>query len=89
MRSVLAALPLVLACLPMHAGSMQVRVSDEVRKPIAGFDYSDMPAFTGDKVAHEVKWGGKSLDDLKGKIIRLEFLLKGADLCTFRTGTAD
>jgi hypothetical protein len=79
----------LLANADAHAGSMQVRASDELRKPIPGFDYGDMPAFTGDKIAHEVKWGGKSLDDLKGKVIRLEFLLKDADLYTFRAAKAD
>ena len=67
-----------------HAGEMKVRVSDELRKPIAGFDYDDAPPFTGDSVAHEVKWNGKSLDEMKGKVIRLEFQLKDADLYTFR-----
>ena len=68
---------------------MRVRVSDELRKPIAGFNYDDMPAFNGDSVAHEVKWKEKSLDNLKGKVIRLEFLLKDADLYTFRAAKAD
>ena len=67
-----------------HAGKLQVRVSDELRKPIKGFDYGDAPAFTGDSVAHEVRWGGRSLDELKGQIIRLEFQLHDADLYTFR-----
>ncbi len=67
-----------------HAGEMKVRVSDELRKPIADFDYDDMPAFKGDSVAHEVKWNGKSLDELKGKVVRLEFQLHDADLYTFR-----
>ncbi len=70
-----------------HSGEMQVRVSDELRKPIAGFDYSDAPAFTGDSTAHEMKWKGGSLDALKGKVIPLEFQLKDADLYTFRAGT--
>lgn len=65
-------------------GEMKVRVSDELRKPITGFDYDDMPAFNGDSVKHEVKWNGKSLDDLKGRGIRLEFQLHDADLYTFR-----
>ena len=69
-----------------HAGEMKVRVSDELRKPVKGFNYDDMPAFNGDSVAHEVKWNGKSLDELKGKVIRLEFQLKDADLYTFRAG---
>jgi hypothetical protein len=46
-------------------------------------------AFAGDKVAGEVAWKGGSLDALKGKAIRLEFLLKDADLYTFRAATAD
>ena len=64
-------------------GELRVRVSDELRKPARGFNYDDMAAFTGDSVAHEVKWGGRSLDEFKGKVIRLEFLLKEADLFTF------
>lgn len=64
-------------------GELRIRVSDERRKPITGFDYDDMPAFTGDSVRHEVKWGGKSLDELNGRVIRLEFQLHDADLYTF------
>lgn len=69
-----------------HAGELKVRVSDELRRPIKGFDYDDAPAFTGDNVAQEWKWNGQSLDQLKGKVIRLEFQLKDADLYTFRAG---
>jgi len=67
-----------------HPGEMRVRVSDELRKPIPGFNYDDMPAFTGNSVAQEVTWKGGSLATLKGKVIRLEFQLKNADLYTFR-----
>jgi len=67
-----------------HAGELKVRVSGDRRKPLPGFDYSDCQPFTGDSVAHEVKWGGKSADELKGQVIRLEFQLKDADLYTFR-----
>ncbi len=67
-------------------GEMRVRVSDELRKPIPGFDYSDAPAFSGDSVAHQVKWNGKSMNDLKGRVVRLEFHLRAADLYTFRAG---
>lgn len=67
-----------------HAGSLTVRVSDELRKPQPGFDYADCEAFKGDKVAHEVTWQGKSLDAFAGKVIRLEFQLRDADLYTFK-----
>ena len=67
-----------------HAGEMKVRVSDELRKPVAGFNYDDMPFFKSDAVSQEITWKGGSLDALKGKVIRLEFQLKDADLYTFR-----
>jgi hypothetical protein len=69
-----------------HEGELKVRVSDELRKPLAGYDYTDCQPFTGDRVAHEVEWNGKTLDTLKGRVIRLEFLLTNADLYTFRAG---
>lgn len=65
-------------------GELQVRVSDERRKPLEGFDYDDCEPFRGDSVAHEVKWGGKSLDALEGRVIRLEFFLRNVDLYTFK-----
>ncbi len=65
-------------------GELRVRVSDELRRPIEGFNYDDSGAFSGDSVAHEVSWKGQSLEALKDRVIRLEFLLKDADLYTFR-----
>jgi len=67
-----------------HQGELKVRVSDELRKPLPDFDYADCNAFTGDGAAHQVTWKGKAIDSLKGQVIRLEFLLKDADLYTFR-----
>jgi hypothetical protein len=67
-----------------HAGELKVRVSDEGRKPIAGFNYDECTALTGDGVAQAVRWGERSLDELSGRTIRLEFYLRDADLYTFR-----
>lgn len=41
-------------------------------------------AFSGDAVNHEVKWKSGKVESLKGRIIRLEFFLKDADIYTFR-----
>jgi hypothetical protein len=68
-----------------HEGELKVCVSDELRKPLPGFDYADCIAFTGDSVAHEITWRKKTANSLKGQIIRLEFQLKDADLYTFRS----
>ena len=65
-------------------GELTVRVSDELRRPLEGFDYEDCQTFTGDGVSQEVTWDGRSTDALKGRAIRLEFLLRDADLYTFR-----
>lgn len=67
-----------------HEGELRVRVSDVARKPIAGFNYDDGPTFQGDSVSQTIRWRDRSLDDLKGQVVRLEFLLKNADLYTFR-----
>ena len=48
-----------------------------------------MSAFTGDSVALDVRWGGRSIDELKGKVIRLEFQLRDADLYTFRAAAGE
>ncbi len=65
-------------------GEVKVRVSDELRKVTPGYDYDDCEPFTGDSVAHPVKFKGGSLDALKGRTIRLEIFLRNADLYTFR-----
>lgn len=67
-----------------NGGEIKVRVSDAKRKPIPGYNYEDGKAFTGGSTAHVVQWNGKSLADLKGREVRLEFYLKEADLYTFR-----
>lgn len=66
------------------AGEVQVRVSDAARRPIEGFDYVDTQPFEGDAVAHVVRWGERSLDELRGEELRLEIFLRDADLYSFR-----
>lgn len=65
-------------------GELRVRVSDATRKVVPGLDYSDCQVFQGDGTAHPVTWGGRSLEALAGKELRLEFFLRAADLFTFR-----
>jgi hypothetical protein len=65
-------------------GLLRMRVSDKDRRPTVGFDYDDCQPFHGDGTAHDVTWGDRSLDTLQGRIIRLEFFLRNAELYTFR-----
>lgn len=65
-------------------GDVAVRISDANRRVVPGFDYSDGEPFTGDDVRHRYCWGKRSLDELRGQEIRLEILLRDADLYTFQ-----
>jgi hypothetical protein len=67
-----------------HEGELSVRLSDERRKVLPGFDYDDCLTFQGDEVAHQVSWQEASIESLAGKVIRLEIFLKNADIYTFR-----
>lgn len=67
-------------------GELKVRVSDMKRRPIEGFDYGQSDVFTGDAIRTEIRWQGRSLDELKGRELRLEFQLRDADLYTFLAG---
>lgn len=69
-------------------GALSVRVSDELRRPIDGFDYPDCQVFRGDSTRHEVRWKDGGLEKLAGRVIRIEFQLKDADLYTFLASPA-
>ncbi len=65
-------------------GELRVRVCDERRKVLDGFDYDDCTPVTGDGVRQRIKWKQKEISELKGRVIRLEFLMNGViDLYSF------
>ncbi|MFA9480451.1 DUF6259 domain-containing protein [Phycisphaerales bacterium AB-hyl4] len=65
-------------------GNLRVRVVDPMRQPIDGFSYDECDVMAGDSVAHPIRWNGRSLDELAGKDVRIEFALRDAHLYTFR-----
>lgn len=70
-------------------GEFKVRVSDERRHVIDGFDYDDCETFAGDTTGHVVRWKDRRIADLAGQTIRLEFFLRKALMYTFHaTGGA-
>lgn len=63
---------------------VSVRISDAIRDPQNGFDHDDCNPFPGDAVRHKVIWkNDRSMNEFKGRVIRLEFFLQDADLFTF------
>jgi len=64
-------------------GYVKVAVTDLHRKLYDGFTYDDSVPFNGDAVRHTMKWKNAQMDTLEGKLVRLEFALKHADLFAF------
>jgi hypothetical protein len=67
------------------AGSIKVELQDENGKPIDGFSLKDCPEIIGDEICKIVYWQAQpDLKKLSGKIVRLKFAIKDADLYSFR-----
>ena len=67
------------------AGSVRVEIQDESGRPIPGYSLQDSRELYGDSVNGDVSWKGTSdLSSLSGRLVRLRFLLKDADLYALR-----
>jgi hypothetical protein len=67
------------------AGSVRVEIQDPNGRPMPGFALDDCEETFGDSVEREVAWkGGRDVSALAGKAVRLRFLLKDADLFSYR-----
>ncbi len=66
-------------------GGIKTEIQDVEGKPIEGYSMSDSEELYGDSLAQPVLWkNGSDLSELSGKPIRLRFILKDADLFSFR-----
>lgn len=70
------------------AGSLRVEVlRDQINEPIEGLALADCVEVLGDDLERVVRWSdGSDLSRLAGIPVRLRFLLKDADLFSFRFG---
>jgi hypothetical protein len=67
------------------AGGVQIEIQDKNGKPISGFSLDDCPEFIGDEISHIVHWRNNTdVSKLAGKPIKLRFVMKDADLFSFR-----
>jgi len=62
---------------------VSVRVSDAIRDPLEGYDHENCEPVPADVLRHRVTWNGRSMVELEGEVVRLEFFLQNADLFTF------
>ena len=67
------------------AGEIKVELQDKNGKPIPGFALKDSEAIFGDAIERTVFWnGGADVAKLKGKAIRVRFVMNDADLYSFK-----
>ena len=65
-------------------GRIQAEVLTESGEVVEGFGRGECAAFSGDALAHSVRWNGGVLSALRGRTIRLKFYLSEASLYAFQ-----
>jgi len=76
---------LVLNFSTSAVGSIRVEIQDAIGKPMAGYSLVDCPDIFGDTHERVVSWSkGNSIKHLSGQTVRLRFVLRDADLFSFR-----
>jgi len=66
-------------------GSLGVEVLNDFSRPVLGFTLKDSGEIFGDHLQQRVRWNGRDdLSSLEGQVIRLRFVLRDADLYSFR-----
>ena len=69
-------------------GSVAVEVLDQYAEPLEGFARKDAILFSGDSIEHEVQWKERTtLEGLNESAIRLRFVMRDAELYSFRIGS--
>ncbi len=67
------------------AGGVQVEIQDVDGKPIPGYTLENCPEIIGNEISRIVAWkDNPDVSPLTGKTVRLKFVLKDADLYSFK-----
>lgn len=67
------------------AGGVRVEIQDDNGKAFPGYALADCPEVIGDEIDRTVAWkGGADVARLAGKVVRLRFVLRDADLYSLR-----
>ncbi len=71
-------------------GHVRIELQDEAGRPLPGFALADADEIVGDATRRTVTWkGSPDVSALAGKVVRLRFVLKDADLYSIRFQAAD
>ena len=67
------------------AGDLRVELQDEAGQPLPGFQLDDCPPVFGDSLDRIVTWTqGADVGKLAGRVVRLRFAIRDADLYAFQ-----
>jgi hypothetical protein len=67
------------------SGELRVEIRDAAGIPIPGYTLADCPPIVGDEIGRCVAWkSGVDVSSLAGKPVRLRFVLRDADVYSFR-----
>ena len=61
-----------------------MEVQDAEGNPFPELGLDDCIPFSGDRVAHEMRWKRARMEEVNRRVIRLRLVLEGARLYTFR-----
>lgn len=65
-------------------GFVKVLVLDEAGRELPGFGDEDTPPIKGDDIDRVVRWAGdRSIEDFRGRAVRLKFVAQDADIYSF------
>lgn len=67
------------------AGSIRLEIQDAAGNPLPGFSLAEATEQIGNEIARTVTWKqGGNVSSLAGKAVRLRFVIKDADLYSFK-----
>jgi hypothetical protein len=67
------------------AGDIRAEIQEASGKPLPGFSLDDCPPVFGDAIERSIAWkSGGDVSQLAGQTVRLRFVLRDADLYSFR-----
>lgn len=71
------------------AGEIHVEIQDQSGKPIPGFSLEDAVPTIGNEISRTIRWeNGTDVSALQGKVVRLHFRMKDADLYSIKFESA-
>lgn len=70
-------------------GYLKIQILDSTGVVIPGFESKDCITMTGDKISDKVLWSNAKFSELKGRSIKIQFILKNTKLFSFETSNLD